>query len=131
MSATTEARPVLEDEATEPVAETAIEETPGKTAQRPAPTRSARSATTLAEEGRLLGKAHQLIQSGQPQQALEVLRLFESRYPRSVLVPEREVLTIEALGAAGEAGLARQRAQRFLKRSPNSAYVARLQRFVE
>jgi hypothetical protein len=109
---------------------TAAEEPPTKGSQQSNPGRTS-SATTLAEEGRLLAKAHQLIQSGQPQQALEVLRSSESRYPRSVLAPEREVLTIEALGATGASGVARQRAERFLKRYPNSAYAARLQRFVE
>ena len=89
------------------------------------------SATTLAEEGRLLAQAHQLIQSGQGQQALEVLHTSEARYPRSVLSQEREVLTIEALGATGASSAAEQRAQRFLKRYPNSPHAGRLKRFVE
>ncbi len=89
------------------------------------------SATTLAEEGRLLAQAHQLIQSGQGQQALEVLRTSESRFPRSVLYQEREVLTIEALGVTGASGAAEQRAQRFLKRYPNSPHAGRLKRFAE
>lgn len=89
------------------------------------------SATTLAEEGRLLAQAHQLVQSGDARQALEVLRLSASRYPRSVLYQEREVLTIEALGATGASGAARQRAERFVKRYPNSPHAERLKRFVE
>jgi hypothetical protein len=93
--------------------------------------RPASSATTLAEEGRLLAKARQLVQVGHGQEALEVLRLSESRFPRSVLFQEREVVTIEALGATGSAAAAKQRAQRFLKRYPGSPYVERLQRFVE
>ena len=103
-------------------------------ATRPAPPafpRPASSATTLAEEGRLLSKARQLVQAGQGQQALELLHLSESRYPRSVLFQEREVVTIEALGATGSAAAAKQRAQRFLKRYPGSPYAGRLQRFVE
>jgi len=95
------------------------------------PAAPASSATTLAEEGRLLAKAHQLIQSGQGQQALEILRMSESRYPRSVLSQEREVLTIEALGATGASSAARARAERFLKRHPNSPHAARLKWFVE
>jgi hypothetical protein len=100
-------------------------------ASKPQLANRAASATTLAEEGRLLAKAHQLVQSGQPQQALEVLRLSQSRYPRSVLYQEREVLTIEALGATGAASAAQQRAERFLKRYPSSPHVGRLKRFVE
>jgi hypothetical protein len=108
----------------------------GKTMDRQAtrnqqPAGPASSATTLAEEGRLLAKAHQLVQSGQGQQALEVLRISASRYPRSVLYQEREVLTIEALAATGDTGAARSRAERFLKRHPNSPHAGRLQRFVE
>ncbi len=103
-------------------------------ATKPAPLavpRPASSATTLAEEGRLLSQARQLVQAGQGQQALELLHLSESRYPRAVLFQEREVVTIEALGATGSAGAAKQRAQRFLKRYPGSPYAGRLQRFVE
>ncbi len=100
-------------------------------ARVPSPARPASSATTLAEEGRLLAQAHQLIQSGQGQQALDVLRTSESRYPRSVLYQEREVLTIEALGVTGASSAAEQRAQRFLKRYPNSPHAGRLKRFVE
>lgn len=88
-------------------------------------------ATTLAEEGKLLAEAHRLVQSGQPEQALSVLRSSQARYPRSVLAQEREVLTIEALYASGSSGAARQRAQQFLKRHPKSPHGERLQRFVD
>lgn len=101
---------------------------------KPPPATSARppaSETTLAEEGRLLAKAHQLVQGGQPQAALEVLRQSAARYPRSVLFQEREVLTIEALGATGATAAAKQRAQLFLKRYPSSPHAGKLKRFVE
>jgi hypothetical protein len=115
----------------EAVASNTADTPPAKIAQSGGAARPASSSTTLAEEGRLLAKAHQLIQSGQPRDALDVLRASESRYPRSVLAPEREVLTIEALGATGASGVARQRAERFLARYPQSPYATRLQRFVE
>jgi hypothetical protein len=102
------------------------------TADKPAPgTRPPTSLTTLGEEGRLVSRAHQLIQSGQGGEALKVLRMLESRYPRSVLSQEREVLTIEALGATGDSAAARARAKRFLERFPKSPHAARLQRFAE
>lgn len=103
---------------------------PAKT-QRPASTARPATATTLAEEGRLLARAHELVQAGQGKQALEVLRASESRYPRSVLFQEREVLTIEALGVTGSTQAARSRAERFLQRYPKSPHAGRLQRFVE
>jgi len=97
----------------------------------PAPAARSSVSTTLGEEGRLVSKAHQLIQSGQGAEALKVLRTLESRYPRSVLSQEREVLTIEALGATGDSAAARARARRFLERHPKTPHAARLQRFVE
>lgn len=89
------------------------------------------SATTLAEEGRLLAEAHRLVQAGQPQRALAVLQDSQKRYPRSVLSQEREVLTIEALYAGGASSTAKQRALAFLTRHPKSPHVERLRRFVE
>ncbi|HVJ20939.1 MAG TPA: outer membrane protein assembly factor BamD [Polyangiaceae bacterium] len=98
----------------------------------PAPaTRPSVSTSTLGEEGRLVSQAHRLIQSGQGGAALKVLRTLESRYPRSVLSQEREVLTIEALGATGDSSAARARAKRFVERYPKSPHAVRLQRFVE
>lgn len=107
-------------------------ETPRVTNPSPAaPARPGNSATTLAEEGRLLARAHQLVLAGQAQEALEILRTSAARYPRSVLYQEREVLTIEALDATGALNAARVRAERFLKRYPKSPHTERLQRFVE
>jgi hypothetical protein len=106
--------------------ESAAKPAPPLTTPRPVP-----STTSLVEEGRLLAKARQLVQSGQGPRALEVLRVSESRYPRAVLAQEREVVTIEALALAGNAASAKQRAQRFLKRYPSSPHAGRLQRFVE
>jgi TolA-binding protein len=125
--------PSVQEQSGEQVTGQSAEEdrAPVKAPQSAGIPRPASSATTLAEEGRLLAQAHQLVQSGNASQALEVLRLSASRYPRSVLYQEREVLTIEALGATGASGAARQRAERFLKRYPSSPHAGRLKRFVE
>lgn len=93
--------------------------------------RAPAAGSTLAEEGKLLGKARQLVQAGRTHEALELLQSSAQRYPRSVLSQEREVLTIEALAASGAASVAKQRARRFLERYPASPYVDRLQRFAE
>jgi hypothetical protein len=114
-----------------PVVESPLEAPSPKLPTPAGGARAASSATTLAEEGRLLAKAHQLVQSGQGEQALEVLRVLQSRYPRSVLFQEREVLTIEALGATGASAAAKRRAQQFLKRYPGSPHAGRLERFVD
>jgi TolA-binding protein len=106
---------------------------PEPSANAPAPPSARRtpSVTTLAEEGRLLAEAHRLVQAGQPERALSVLRDSQKRYPRSVLSQEREVLTIEALYAGGASGTAKQRALAFLARHPKSPHAERLRRFVE
>jgi hypothetical protein len=102
---------------------------PMPSVERPAPRQPASS--TLAEEGKLLAKARQLMQGGQVSQALTLLQSSAQRYPNSVLSQEREVLTIEALGASGALPAAKQRAKRFVQRYPASPYQNRLQRFVE
>jgi len=119
------------EQAPEAVSETAPDQTGAKPEPKGAPVRPVSSATTLVEEGRLLAQAHQLVQAGRSQEALEVLGLSQARYPRSVLYQEREVLTIEALDATGASGAAKQRATRFLKRYPSSPHAGRLQRFAE
>jgi TolA-binding protein len=96
-----------------------------------APARRAPLATTLAEEGRLLARANALVQSGHARQALDLLHESESRYPQSTLYQEREVLTVEALAASGAKSAAKQRAERFLKRYPNSPHAGKLQTFVQ
>jgi len=117
--------------ATQPSAESRAEDSADSPEQPGAPARRTPSATTLVEEGRLLAKANALVQSGQARQALEVLRQSESRYPRSTLYQEREVLAVEALAASGATAAAKQRAARFLKRYPNSPHAGKLQTFVQ
>jgi hypothetical protein len=131
-AAVTSALPPAAAVSPSPAPAEAAEEAPPSTASQPSgPARPANSTTTLAEEGRLLAKAHQLVQAGQGQEALAVLRTSATRFPKSVLYQEREVLTIEALGATGAFGAAKARAERFLKRYPKSPHSGRLQRFVE
>jgi hypothetical protein len=122
-------------ERTEPAAlpapEPISEASPAASELKPRRARQVAPASSLAEEGRLLADAHRLVQQGKAAEALDALRALSARYPRSVLSQEREVLTIEALGAAGDAHSARARAERFLSRHPNSPHAARLERFVK
>lgn len=123
--------PTVQAAPTEPTEAQAVPPEPAVSAPERAAARRSASATTLAEEGRLLAEAHRLVQSGQPQRALDVLRASQARFPRSVLAQEREVLTIEALYASGSSTTAKQRAQQFLKRHPKSPHAERLERFVQ
>jgi len=102
---------------------------PLKRAQRPAAATS--TASTLAEESRLLARARKLIQSGSAGQALEVLAESRSRFPRSILHQEREVLTIEALAKSGSTGAAKARADKFLERYPKSAHADKVRAFTQ
>jgi outer membrane protein assembly factor BamD (BamD/ComL family) len=79
----------------------------------------------------MLASAHRLVQQGKGAEALGLLRTLAARYPRSVLSQEREVLTIEALGATGDTKQAQARAERFLQRHPSSPHAGRLERFVK
>jgi TolA-binding protein len=123
--------PLPSEPAVSAPAQPASDGSPSAREDKPKGVRPSAPASSLAEEGRLLANAHRLVQQGKPAEALEALRALAARYPRSVLSQEREVLTIEALGASGDARTARTRAETFLRRHPDSPHAARLQRFVK
>jgi hypothetical protein len=60
--------------------------------------------------------------------ALQLLAEHEKRYPSGLLVPEREVLAIEALRSSGRKAEADARLLRFEARYPDSFHLERLQR---
>jgi hypothetical protein len=61
-----------------------------------------------------------------PQRALALVAEHERKYPRGVLVEEREVIAIEALLVAHEDRAAEQRARRFFGEHPRSAHARRI-----
>ena len=62
-----------------------------------------------------------------PERALRLVTEHEARFAGGSLVPEREVLAIEALRSLGRTQEAETRLQRFQARYPNSLHLQRLQ----
>jgi hypothetical protein len=84
-------------------------------------------ASRAPTESELLFDARKAL-PGDAQLALRLLSEHASRYPKGQLVPEREVLAIEALRKLGRTQEADARLQRFQARYPNSLHLQRLQR---
>jgi hypothetical protein len=95
-------------------------------AQQPAPTRPTASEDTVSESA-LLFQARKAMTTD-ASVALRVLEDHARRYPKGALVPEREVLAIEALRALGRTTEAEARLQRFEAHYPGSLYLGRLRR---
>jgi hypothetical protein len=94
-------------------------------AATPAPA-PAKSADEGESEIRLLQRAQDALGSS-PARALQVTNEHITRFPRGVLVQEREVIAISALRALGRTSEARARAARFLAAYPRSAHRRRLE----
>jgi hypothetical protein len=79
-----------------------------------------------AGEGALLLRARQVLTSD-PAAALALTQQHARRFPMGTLVPEREVLAIEALNELGRVSEARSRFDAFRARYPQSPHLARLE----
>lgn len=87
---------------------------------------AAAPAPASPSEGALLLRARQQLASD-PASALELTDEAGRRFPEGALVPEREVLAIEALTRLGRLPSARARFAAFRARYPRSPHLARLQ----
>ena len=88
------------------------------------------SVSALRAESRLLESARAKLAAGDSAAALEDVAKLAAQFPHGRLIPEREVLAIDALEARGDRAPARARALAFLAQFPSSPYAARLrQRF--
>ncbi len=97
--------------------------TPATSVARPA---SVRPDVALTAELGALDAVRTALARGDPARALSLLDAYSRSYPHGQLELEAEVLRIDALARAGQRDLARQRAESFLKRQPNSALAARV-----
>ncbi|MDF2694900.1 MAG: hypothetical protein K0S65_3283 [Labilithrix sp.] len=61
-----------------------------------------------------------------PARALQMLQEHPTRFPRAVLVQEREVMAIDALARLGRIDEARARAKTFVAQYPRSAHESRI-----
>jgi hypothetical protein len=82
--------------------------------------------TAVLDESRLVMKARTALRSGQSGEASRILSELSRRFPRGVLMQEREVLAIELLWNAGQSGAACSRGQQFLLRFPQSPHASRI-----
>jgi hypothetical protein len=88
---------------------------------------SAATIDDAREESRLVAAAREAVRSGDAASALASLEQARLRYPRGILVQEREALTIEALVASGRRAEAEARAAAFLRDYRRSPHTARVQ----
>lgn len=83
-------------------------------------------ASSLAEELASLDSARALLARGDSAGALVRLDAHSRTYPKGRLQLEAEVLRIDALTKNGQTGLAKKRAETFLRKHPNSVLASRV-----
>ncbi|MDF3070374.1 MAG: Translation initiation factor 2 [Polyangiaceae bacterium] len=94
----------------------------------PEPGSARKIAPAGPSEAELLEQARAALKSGDSARALSRATEHAQRYPRGVLVQEREVLAIRALRGLGRDAEAERRAEAFSKAYPGSAFQRKLQR---
>jgi hypothetical protein len=110
------------------------EAAPAPDAPTPKPENSAPQmsrSSRLEAEASLLAKARVQLRGGSPEAALSTLSKLQREFPSGALTQERDVVTVEALAASGNASAAAHKAQAFIAAHPTSPHSATLQRFVE
>jgi hypothetical protein len=98
------------------------------TAAAPVVTSPEREAAraSLSRELAAVDAARATLARGDARQALSMLDAYSQKHPHGRLELEAEVLRIDALARSGRADAAKQRAQAFLRRYPNSVLAARV-----
>ena len=89
--------------------------------------RAPSSAAGKEDEIALLKDARAAL-AASPAQALALTERHRADYPRGALVQERELIAITALARLGQSSNAKQRADRFRKAYPRSAYLTQIDR---
>ncbi|HEY4156582.1 MAG TPA: outer membrane protein assembly factor BamD [Polyangiaceae bacterium] len=89
-----------------------------------------RDSAPLAAELEALDAARAALSRGDAGGALSRLDAYARAYPAGRLVLEAEVLRIDALSRSGQTTQARQRAEAFLRRYPNSVLAPRVRSYV-
>jgi TolA-binding protein len=97
-------------------------------AELPSPSPPKATPVTPPSEADLLEQARAALKAGDSARALQRASEHAKRYPRGVLVQEREVLAIQALRRLGRDAEADRRADAFARAYPGSAFQRKLQR---
>lgn len=84
------------------------------------------AAPNFTAERLLIERCSSALAHGNPTGALVAARAHARRFPRGLLVEEREALTIQALRALGRDAEASARTERFLRRWPTSLHAPSL-----
>jgi hypothetical protein len=100
---------------------------PGPRVSDGAPARG--GASLLREESASLEQARRAIQGGDARRGLVLVEQAKTRFAKSLLSQEWEVLAIEALWRAGQRPNAAARAKAFLRAYPASMHAERLRSF--
>jgi hypothetical protein len=79
----------------------------------------------VEEESRMVTAARAALLRGDAATAYALVEQARVRYPRGLLVQERQILSIEALAGLGRSEEASSRAERFLALQPSSPYADR------
>jgi hypothetical protein len=88
------------------------------------------TAALLTEELGALDHARVALVNGEGRRTLDELDAYDRRFPSGRLQIEAEVLRIDALAKLGRKEAARQRAEAFLRRYPNSVLATRVRAHV-
>ncbi len=115
-----------------PVAEPAPEPKPKKIARAkprpkhlPAPVPALATASSIAEEMRLIGRARKALGAGDNAAAVAIAAEHAQRFPSGQLTQERDAVRVRARCNRGDAN-ARGAAEKFLARWPKSPYAAQV-----
>jgi hypothetical protein len=92
---------------------------------------AATTSAMLTEELGALDRARVALAKGDARRALEGLDGYDHRFPSGRLQLEAEVLRIDALVKLGRKDAARQHAEAFLRRHPNSVLATRVRALVD
>jgi hypothetical protein len=91
---------------------------------------AAAQAATLRQELSAIDHARLSLASGETRRALDELEAYDQRFPAGRLQIEAEVMRIDALAKLGRKDAARQHAEAFLRRHPNSVLAQRVRAHV-
>jgi hypothetical protein len=91
---------------------------------------AAMHAALLSAELGALDRARLSLAGGDARRALDALDTYDRRFPSGRLQLEAEVLRIDALAKLGRKDAARQHAEMFLRRHPNSVLATRVRAHV-
>lgn len=115
--------PVAQAEVQQPLTSAPVQQAAGGRTPR-------QSGSTVADEVKQIDAARRALRQGAAAKALGILAHYRQRFPKGALLPESEVVTIEALAHQGATRSAQARAEAFLRRSPRDPHAPRVRRWL-